>query len=756
MKFSKSSQRTSISVLVKNRTRDYELLGVLLMWLWVVWPFIQPGNFVYGFDTLAYTGPALQETFHSWRSLQVPLWSDEIFGGVPFLGRLGAQGLYFPNLLFSFFTLNNALDLIAALHLLILAVGMLTLVRKGLSLPAPSGSLSAIAALTSGVVAIKSLSLDQLVAIAWLPWILYFLERIINANEKQRYVPGLVLSTSLLILGGHPQYIYMFVLLCLLYCGVRIFETRQFTAFAPFVVSSLFVFGICSLQLVSTYFLNKSSVMSGKKSLESLSNPSYVLQPSKIISGIIGDPLSNQAYQVAGASEALGGLNVLIVCISILGLYELWRRKSILFGLLLSVISVVSVLVAVGPRWQVFRIIYEFIPGFGNARVPSRFIICAVLALTLLSAYGINYLVHGERKGRVPLFLFVISTSLFVPLMFKSQLSQGQLFELVTSALFVVIILQIRGIPARRIFLGTTIVLLFIVPALVSQTNSPARQNSHSQPFDVATNSIVEFLKQSEGMALALTYDRFDNANYLVSTLRPNTNALQGIRLIDGYDGGMWVQERWVEQVKNLTGGQFDNNLTIRSQVKFPVDAGTAASIGIRWAYIETEVLDAKAQLKGWNGPILKEGTLELWENPNWRGPIVMYRLNMFEESLGKNIEDAVIVPPPRLIKCLSDCDGRTPDFYSLGDRSFSFENTSSEPLLVVVSISWSPDWQVYVNGINSEIFPVGENQIGFIAPAGKSIVSASYSPRWQSILLLIMLVNIMIMVVFYVYVKDK
>ena len=77
-----------------------EFALVAVVWVWVAWPFLAPARFVYGFDTLSYSGPATKTTFEAWKNLQIPLWSEHVFGGVPFLGRLGVQALYFPNLLF--------------------------------------------------------------------------------------------------------------------------------------------------------------------------------------------------------------------------------------------------------------------------------------------------------------------------------------------------------------------------------------------------------------------------------------------------------------------------------------------------------------------------------------------------------------------------------------------------------------------------------------------------------------------------------
>ena len=210
---------------------EFVLVGIV--WAWVAWPFLTPGKFVYGFDTLSYSGPATKTSFEAWKNLRIPLWSEHMFGGVPFLGRISAQALYFPNLLFSFFQLNTAMDLIMAAHLLLLGFGVLVLIRFGLKLSAPAGSIAAITILTSAFVGVKTLSFDQLTAIAWLPWILFFLEKMITSERPYKYFSGLSLSVTALVFGGHPQFVYHFLGLSSLFAVSRLLDQRAWKSLTP-------------------------------------------------------------------------------------------------------------------------------------------------------------------------------------------------------------------------------------------------------------------------------------------------------------------------------------------------------------------------------------------------------------------------------------------------------------------------------------------------------------------------------------------
>ncbi|MFM8970404.1 MAG: hypothetical protein ACKOI3_09340, partial [Actinomycetota bacterium] len=67
---------------------------IVVAWVYVAWPLLMPGRTVYGFDTYSWWAPTFETSARSLRSGHLPLWSNEMFGGVPFLGRIGAAALY--------------------------------------------------------------------------------------------------------------------------------------------------------------------------------------------------------------------------------------------------------------------------------------------------------------------------------------------------------------------------------------------------------------------------------------------------------------------------------------------------------------------------------------------------------------------------------------------------------------------------------------------------------------------------------------
>ena len=729
-----------VNIKLSSPSIEFALVGVV--WAWVAWPFLAPGKFVYGFDTLSYSGPATKTTFEAWKSGRIPLWSEHMFGGVPFLGRLGAQALYFPNLLFSFFQLNTAMDLIMAAHLLLLGFGVLVLIRFGLKLSAPAGSIAAITILASAFIGVKTLSFDQLIAMAWLPWILFFLEKMITSERPYKYFSGLSLSVTALIFGGHPQFAYLFLGLSSLFAVSRLVDQRAWKSLFPLLTCAAATVGVCLLQIYSTYALNASSVMGAKKSLESLSNGAYVLSTNRIFQGVVGNPFSSNPVAVSGAGEAIAGVSVFVLLLAAIGCYKLWTSEQRITLATLAVLGTVAVPLSVGPKWIFFEVFYNWVPGFGNARVPGRLLVFTLVCASLLAAYGIHFIVESfqikNNFKSLPAAVGLLSI-LFFLLICKSQ-SFFQLALFLASAGIVVSLLVVRSRTVRQLMSVLALVFLVLVPAYASQRNSPARQNQHPVAFDSYTSEIDSFLSGQDGLAIAMTYDRMDNAKYLVTTLRPNTNILHNIGLIDGYDGGMWVQKRWVEAMKSFTGGKFNKDLTVRSQAVFPISAAVMSRQGVRWALIDTEVIGADVQLSGWIGPEMVDGTLQLWQNPTWTGIATSYLQTQlqsspadFQRNISKlsQLQILAVEKNGPIVSCSDLCNAVPPlKSYFSGDIG-RFKTNVPQKSVAAIHVSWSKDWRVYVNGIEAEIFPVDVNQVGVLLPPGQNKVTFQYMPKW-------------------------
>jgi hypothetical protein len=740
----------SVKMNSRRLAREYAL--VVIAWLWTSWPLLRPGSHVFGFDTYAYTAPNLSRTFESWRGLKIPLWEQGFFGGVPFLGRLGAQGFYFINVPFALLPVDTALELLTAFHLLVLAIGTMAWVTNGLHRSSLAGAVASISVLGSSFVGVKVLSLDQLVAISWWPWTLLAISWLIRNPRNQRAVGCLALCLTLLILGGHPQFIYMGFLLFGIYFFLSTGRLMDFKIYVACFVAAAIAFSASLLQLISTYFLTRSSAMSGQRSLEALRNAAYVLPPSRSLVGVLGSPFNGDPTALTGTGEAVLGIGVVAVFLALLGLREAFssdRRRAI--GMF--ILSGFAILMALGPRSVVFRVLYDILPGVGSARVPGRWLALLLITLPYFASFGIDYLKSATRRDWIWACLAIW---IFANLFFQA----GRLVNvgLETAAWWILVgcalgALGLIGGDARArsvlilssSFLGIQLIGPFSqLPASVASSRTTFLQ---SEP------DILRPVLESGGRVFAQTFDRFGDQNYMVKSLRPNTNLLFGIESLDGYDGGMWVQQRWVASVEALTSHPFNFDLTIRSQSLFPLQPDLLARFGVRWLLLETEVATAAQLAPNWLGPVSKDGSLELWENPSWKGTAVGY-LNSRIPTKGESTADALsnmsantaLVEDPALVL---DC-GDTCPLQQVGESYRTTETGGyvfeiAAPGILAIDRSWSKDWVVYLDGRRTSTFPVNGNFLGIKFDAGFHRVDYRFSPRWFQPALLISLFGLLV-----------
>jgi hypothetical protein len=733
-------------------SRNSDFLIGLLVWFWVARPFLQPRRSVLGFDTLAYTAPNLDFVFSSWHSGKIPLWQPGIFGGVPFLGRLGSQGLYFPHLPFSFFEINNAIDLSVAFHLLLLSLGSVVLVRFGYKLPAPAGGITAAIVLCSAYIGVKALSFDQIIAISWLPWILFFVERIID-RRSGRAMAGLVVATSCLVLGGHPQYIHLFTVLLIVVVAARLFENRSLRSVRDLAICGVLVIGLCSIQLYATYALTNTSAVGGIRALETLTSPSFIVAPQKLNLAIIGNPFSSFSFAASGSTEAIAGVGIVALLLGVVGFAVSLFERNKLTALVLVLMTTLGALFAVGPKWIPFRLAYRFIPGTGSARVPGRWLIMTVFGIAFLAAIGIDALMQRKVKQNARIaavLLSVLVVGLGLSPKFEGIPGNLRYWWLFVAALIILALFNFT----QRIIRGT--ILIALIGLLLFELNASA---NHQIPrLELSDKSISEIsedffasLKNEPGKILALTYDRLGDDTYLLNTLRPNTNLLKNLRSIDGYDGGTWLQSRWVAAASALTNDPFNVDLTIRSQIKFPVRSDLLARFGVRWVITDTEVLPAQQQLLGFKGPVFKSKTIEIWENTAWKGETLLYIATKTHDSVidvsaslknlgGSDGTKAMVEGSGPRLTCGNNCLPRTASsiFQSTDSGSVYFNN--DQPAVLVLNQSWSKDWKVYVDGLRTEIFPVDANMLGLRVPKGTHEVTYKYSPSWVTPLLILSL----------------
>ncbi len=194
-------------------------LGLLL--LLAFWHIGPAGRVIAGGDLFTYFYPYWAEAARALRAGRLPLWNPYLFMGVPFLANSQAGVLYPLN--WPFWLLlppHAALHWSALLHLWLAGWGAYLYARASLHLGRLGAWTAGVVFALGGYLGAQVEHLNQLQALAWLPWALFLYDRVFEREREQRgdfaaaaegcrrKIPpvfGLAVVIGLMLLAGHTQ-----------------------------------------------------------------------------------------------------------------------------------------------------------------------------------------------------------------------------------------------------------------------------------------------------------------------------------------------------------------------------------------------------------------------------------------------------------------------------------------------------------------------------------------------------------------------
>jgi hypothetical protein len=272
---------------------------------------------------------------------------------------------------------------------------------------------------------------------------------------------------------------------------------------------------------------------------------------------------------------------------------------------------------------------------------------------------------------------------------------------LFATAIVAGLLLGARGDRGRSTAAAVAVVAVLALELGLLQIHSVGRRSLADEPFTAYRSPFAEELSAG-GRTLAITWDDLGNFPYLGGSLRPNANVYQRIRSIDGYDGGVQVTKRWAEAMAPFAAGPaFDPELTLRSQIRFPLDPGQLARFGVRHVLLDVTLTPAAQAVPGWEGPIAVDGPLQVWRNPAFVG------------------EARLVV------------DGRVDDVVvqrTTGSQRIDVESAGGPgESLLVTDEQWDRGWTVRIDGRTAEPQPVDGFFLGVRLPPGEHRVTFVY-----------------------------
>lgn len=323
---------------------------------------------------------------------ELPRWNPYQYAGTPFLGNGQWSPYYPPNLLFLAMAPEEAFEIFVFLHLLLAAFGSYRLARAFRISRAGSVLAGITWALSFGLVArVYAGHLTIVATLSQAPLVLHLLKRTLERPSRLHQVL-LAVWTALVVVSGHPQYVYHLALLSLALVAWKLVERRK-TGWAKSAFAAAGA-GVLALLLSAAHLLpalevSAQSTRGGADPYEGQHGipPHETLLWHNLLSLVLPSSLWNP--KISGPVEigfwhekALYGGLLPLALVPFAAVVK--PRGPVLFFAIAGLIALLDAMALVFPVHDLLSLL----PGFATFRVPPRVLWVTGLGLPLLAGFG--------------------------------------------------------------------------------------------------------------------------------------------------------------------------------------------------------------------------------------------------------------------------------------------------------------------------------------------------------------------------------
>lgn len=541
------------------------LAGLCALAVLLTWRLSLAGQILQGPDAFAYFYPLYGHAADRLLDGQLPLWNAYLFLGAPFLANPQAGVFYPVHWLLASLPAPSLVAATVVLHYALAATGMYLLLRLGLGRGRHGAVAGALVFALSGHLGAQAEHVNQVEALAWLPWQVLLLEMgAVRAGSRWERRGLLVLGAGVIsglqLLIGHAQAVYICHTVLLVYGATRPLwgDGGREELWPVWRRSLLFIgtaallgVGLAAVQLGPTLELVGLSLRAG--GLDYRQAASFSFGPRSWLLGILPHYGAEAPF-----SEYVAYVGVVGLALAILG-----ARHSGRSGRWMLVLVAVGGFLALGIYNPLYYVLFRIVPGFGLFRVPARWLVLAVLGLSLLAAAGVDRLerVIGRRPTRREA-LIVPAAAVGLVLLWVASDPRPEPVTLLGWVLTgVLTLLVLRARPGLR---RSALVALLSVELAFASGGLPYSQTIAPQIYEAQRRSTQVLLSEG-GLGRFLTvsepvFDSGDMADLAAAlgevlteegrygllvgakwqeVLSRNLALSWGLYAVDGYDGGV-------------------------------------------------------------------------------------------------------------------------------------------------------------------------------------------------------------------------
>jgi hypothetical protein len=359
--------------------------------------------------------------FGQLRHGHLPLWNPYIYGGTPYFGGFQSALLYPLNWLHLVLPLNVAITWICAIHVFL--AGYFTSLWARARGAGVAGSILAGSMFMFGgtyFLHVYAGHLPHICVMIWLPLLFLTIERLARSGSLNWCWLGVIVM-SLIILAGHPQYVYYTGIITVLYTLLLLPGcVSKPKLIAGYTIILIVACGLTAVQLLSGLQAAGESVRSGGTSYDFASM--FGFPPENLLTFLVPDffgrlptfsnphpavPYFGRCYLwEMSVFVSISGL--VLACFAMVVDWRMhWRA---------IVIIAIALVLALGKHLSIYQLLFNDLPMYASFRGASKFTVFLTLFLSVLAADGYELLIKkgdGSRWIIFPAAVLAVAAAAF-------------------------------------------------------------------------------------------------------------------------------------------------------------------------------------------------------------------------------------------------------------------------------------------------------------------------------------------------------
>ncbi len=683
------------------------------------------------------------------------LWNSNIFSGMPnYLISFPTKYPFINNLIMGLNPLINwklsflMIGAIGAFFLLrYLKMGILVSTMLGISF-----------AISSHFVALIEMGHNtKFQVIMILPWLLFSL---LYLREKKNLLGlgffSLALITQLRL--NHLQityYFFLFLAIFWIYELVNVIRTKDYKPFIIFSLLLVLAGGIATLAVMNPHLSNLEyshySMRGGETGLTKEYAQGWSMHPLELVSLVFPNFFGgiNQDYWGwMSFTQAYHYTGVIILLLAIIALFLAKSKYTKVFGL--GILA--AILMSFGKYFPLLsNFLHDYLPGFNKFRVPATHLVIAQLLLIPLAAIGLREVISrvGDEKLAkamrigmivfIALFLFnlVGGSSLFSGMQFTSEgeMAQWQQYQgspqlqshienlkaerltltinSVRNGLFFLalgfglIFFYTKKMLSKQVFIiliGVFMISdLMIVNKAYFQTLYPKRETT-----ELTMNRIDTYLNkhQAKGTYRVFSFDNMNDVSWSAH-----------LQIIGGYHGAKLL--RYNDVLNNAMNLNVINMLNAKYFIS-KENIGQSPLVTMKKGgdlvglYYNPDALD-----RAWFVEDLKLLTSS-------QERLAYMNSSNFRPSRQAIVESEIPIEKPFGMGNIE----QIPQKDYMHKLGFKVSNLDKDAFMVISETYYPAGWKAYVDGQETEIYPVNHILRGIVVPKGSEKVEMVFAPK--------------------------